>query len=115
MCIGNPMQVLRCDGLEALCSDGSNSEVVDLALVGQQERGTWLLVFLGAAREVMSEHDALQTRKALQALAAIANGSTEIDHLFADLNNREPPLPPHLEAAAKKSKKNATHIDESSV
>lgn len=106
MCIGIPMQVVSCDSHMALCQQGDRSEQVDIALVGQQPCGTWLLVFLGAAREVMEEDVALKTLDALKALEAIAGGDTDIDHLFADLVNREPTLPEHLRAAASVKNKN---------
>lgn len=106
MCIGIPMQVVSCDSQMALCQQGDRAEQVDIGLVGQQPRGTWLLVFLGAAREVMAEDVALKTLNALKAMEAIAGGDTDIDHLFADLVNREPALPEHLRAAAAASVKN---------
>ncbi|MCB1756551.1 MAG: HypC/HybG/HupF family hydrogenase formation chaperone [Gammaproteobacteria bacterium] len=101
MCIGIPMQVLSCDGLTAECDDGRTSRQVDLALVGEQPPGTWLLVFLGAAREVLDETAVEQIRNALDAVATVMQGGTAIDHLFADLIDREPRLPPHLQAQVK--------------
>ena len=47
---------------------------VDLRLVGDQPPGTWVLVFLGAAREVIDEQRAMQTRDALEALRAVQAG-----------------------------------------
>ena len=58
--------------------------------------GTWVLVFLDAAREVLSARDAARIGDALKALALIGRGETDVDHLFADLIGREPELPEHL-------------------
>ena len=106
MCIGIPMQVLSSDAQVAFCQLDDKTEQVDVSLVGKQTPGTWLLVFLGAAREVMEADVALKTLDAVKALAAIAEGDTNIDHLFADLVDREPALPEHLRKAAAESAKN---------
>ena len=63
MCIGIPMQVLSADGLIAECcsaDEATATEQVDLSLVGPCAPGTWLLVFLGAAREILDEQTARQ-------------------------------------------------------
>lgn len=100
MCVGTPMQVERADAFVARCRDGETLEDVDTTLVGPQPPGTWLLVFLGTAREVLTPARAAEVRSALDAIAAIARGDTEIDHLFADLAGREPELPAHLRPSA---------------
>ena len=102
MCIAIPMQVLAADGNRALCRDGTDAarqQWVDLSLVGSQPAGTWLLVFLGAAREAIDAERAQQTLDALAALAAVQRGDP-VDHLFADLIQREPELPAHLKPSA---------------
>lgn len=98
MCIGIPMRVISCNGLSALCESEGRQEQVDLSLVGAQPAGSWLLVFLGAAREVLDEGRAREIGQALEALAAVAAGASgaELDRLFADLTEREPQLPEHL-------------------
>lgn len=96
MCVGIPVQIVALDGLNATCArrDG-RAEVVDLALIGPQEIGTWVLAHLGTARSVLTPEDADRVTDALLALAAVQRGEN-IDHLFADLIDREPQLPPHL-------------------
>lgn len=98
MCVGVPMQVLESRGERAALCDGREGRVlVDLSLVGPQPPGTWLLTFLGAAREVMTPEAAARTGAALDALAAVLSGDTStIDDAFADLVSREPQLPEHL-------------------
>jgi len=104
MCIGIPMQVVSADGLLARCRQegAAEPEEVDLSLVGPCEPGSWLLVFLGAAREILDHETAQRMQLALQALNQTMNGHGDIDHLFADLVGREPPLPDHLRAAVGK-------------
>lgn len=99
MCLGIPMQVIDCEGYNARCRNGDEIEVVDTCLVGHPQPGEWVLVHLGAARQMLSETEAQNIRNALNAVSAVMKGdSTSIDHLFADLIDREPQLPPHLQA-----------------
>ncbi|MEZ5537510.1 MAG: HypC/HybG/HupF family hydrogenase formation chaperone [Thiolinea sp.] len=99
MCMGIPMQVVEMRGSHALCEANGEQQLVDMLLVGEQPAGTWLLNFLGAAREVLHPEQALHMQQALQAVAASMSDTPDIagiDHLFADLLNREPELPEHL-------------------
>ena len=97
MCVGIPMRIEAVAGEMATCVAGDRREEVDLALVGAQAVGAHVLVFLGAAREVLNEADALKISRALDALSAAMAGG-ELGDAFADLEV-EPQLPPHLEAA----------------
>jgi len=92
------MQVIEGGAFEALCAAGNAQTCVDLALVGPQEQGTWLLVFLGAAREVLSQEDAEKITAAHAALRDILSGAApDIEAHFADLTGRSPELPAHLQ------------------
>jgi hydrogenase expression/formation protein HypC len=107
MCLGIPRRVLSTDGLVAQCeaADGERA-TVDLSLVGAQEPGTWILDYLGAAREVLDPDTADQISRALAGLRSIMAGGA-LGDAFADLEAREPSLPPHLEAARKAGAKTA--------
>jgi hydrogenase expression/formation protein HypC len=88
--------------------DDGRRERISMLLVGDQVPGTWVLTFQGSALRVMTPEEAEQTSDALLALAQTMNGDTsQLDTLFADLVNRELPLPPHLQAelAANKARK----------
>lgn len=98
MCLGVPMRVVSVEGSWAACRADGRAERVDLSLVGRVAPGDWLLVFLGAAREVLDEDAALKIAAALRGLEAVMAGGDAGD-AFADLDAREPTLPPHLEAA----------------
>jgi len=96
MCIGIPLRVITPDGSFAWCEDGAERERLDMMLVGEQPAGTWVLAFHGAARQVLSEEEAAQSRAGRKALAAVLGGDGSVDEFFADLVGREPELPPHL-------------------
>lgn len=96
MCIGVPMQVIRTDEFRALCADGERCVDVDTTLVGRPPPGTWLLVFLGAAREVLDPGTARRMRAAVEAVDRVMAGDSRIDHLFGDLIERTPEAPEHL-------------------
>jgi hydrogenase assembly chaperone HypC/HupF len=100
MCLGIPMRVVEPADHEAWCEGRDGRRLVDLALVGPQPAGAWLLTFLGGAREVLSAESAGQIDRALDALAAVLAGdAAAVDAGFADLVGREPVLPAHLVTA----------------
>ena len=98
MCIGIPVQIVEVQGLSGLGRDGDDTVGVDLSLTGPVEPGTWVLNFLGAAREVLGEEEALKIRAAVGALRSVMTGG-EIGDAFDDIETRGPQLPPHLQAA----------------
>ena len=98
MCVGIPLQITGTDGLTATATDGTRTETLDMALVGAQPVGTWILSFLGAAREVITEDDAKLIGDALSGLERVMAGG-DLGDAFADLDARGPELPPHLAAA----------------
>jgi hydrogenase expression/formation protein HypC len=99
MCLGIPMRVIESNGLMARCHGRGSERWLDLALVGQQAPGTWLLAFINSAREVIDEPRARTINDALDALEAVLDGETDLSAHFADLIEREPQLPEHLRGA----------------
>ncbi|ABI57367.1 HypC/HybG/HupF family hydrogenase formation chaperone [Alkalilimnicola ehrlichii MLHE-1] len=95
MCIGIPMRVLECHGTWALAEGCQGVARVDLMLVGPQPVGSWLLVHIDTAREVIDGQRAAEIATALEALEAARAGVT-VAGLFQDLEGREPQLPAHL-------------------
>ena len=98
MCVGVPMQVLSVDGIAARATDGREEALVDLSLTGPVAVGDWILTFLGAAREIITEDEARKITAALDGLRNLMEGN-DLGDAFADLDNRAPQLPPHLQAA----------------
>ncbi|MEZ5899997.1 MAG: HypC/HybG/HupF family hydrogenase formation chaperone [Hyphomicrobiaceae bacterium] len=99
MCIGLPMQVIEAREGFAVCRGQGETRHIDMKLVGDQPEGTWVLVFIDAAREVVTADHASAVSKALRALDLAMSGlpsSQDIDALFPDLADREPQLPEHL-------------------
>jgi hydrogenase expression/formation protein HypC len=99
MCIGIPMQVIESNPHQAWCQGPDGRVLIDLALVGAQSPGTWLLTFMGAAREVLDPEAAANITRALDGLlGALAGDAARVDAAFADLIDRTPQLPEHLRA-----------------
>jgi len=96
MCIGIPMRVIESNGMMARCAGRGGERWLDLALVGAQPAGTWLLAFIDSAREVIDAARAAMIDDALDALEAALDGETDLSVHFADLIEREPQLPEHL-------------------
>jgi hydrogenase expression/formation protein HypC len=95
MCLGVPMQIAAVAGIAGHMADGT---LVDLSLVPGAGPGDWVLVFLGAAREVLTPESAAQISAALDGLRSLMAGG-DLGEAFADLDARTPTLPPHLQAA----------------
>jgi hydrogenase expression/formation protein HypC len=85
MCVGIPMQVISAEFGFARCRAEDGEHEIDVRLVGNVQPGTWVLTFLGAAREIMDPVSAKRTIDALKALELVMRGETDVDHLFADL------------------------------
>ena len=70
-----------------MCKTRHGEERINMMLVGQQPPGTWLITFLGQARDVLTEEDAMNIEKALDGLNAIMQGDTaiDVDHYFPDV------------------------------
>lgn len=100
MCIGMPMQVVALEAHHAWCEADGQRERLDMALLGPQPVGTWVLAFQGTARQVMGDEEAAQARAGRRALAAVLGGGTDVDAFFADLVGRTPQLPEHLRPTA---------------
>jgi hydrogenase expression/formation protein HypC len=94
-----PMQVVTVEEHHAWCEADGQRERLDMALVGPQPVGTWVLAFQGTARQVMDGEEAAQARAGRCALAAVLAGGSDVDAFFADLVARTPQLPEHLRPA----------------
>ncbi|MFT4277388.1 MAG: HypC/HybG/HupF family hydrogenase formation chaperone [Rhodopseudomonas sp.] len=95
MCVGVPMTVISTDGASALCERRAEQRLVSTALIGEVAIGDRLLVFIDSAIRKLDPDEAQQIDDALDGLAAAIEGRP-FEHLFADLIDREPELPPHL-------------------
>ncbi len=98
MCVGVPMQITAIDGIAATTTDGRHIEVIDLLLTPDAKEGDWILTFLGASREVITLDEAKKIVAALDGLRSLMQGG-ELGDAFADLEEKGPQLPAHLQAA----------------
>lgn len=98
MCVGVPMQIISVEGIAAQATDGREETQIDLSLTGPLPVGAWVLTFLGTAREVITQDEAQKIAAALDGLRALMEGG-DLGDAFADLEERSPSLPPHLQAA----------------
>ena len=78
MCIGLPMQIIDVRPGLALCRYQGEASWIDMMLVGEQPVGTWVMVFLNTAREVINEQTAKQIADALTAVRQNTNRVTPI-------------------------------------
>ncbi len=65
MRVGIPVRVIETKGLSALARDGDDTVGVDLSLIGPVAPGSWVLDYLGAAREVLGPDEAQKLRAAV--------------------------------------------------
>jgi hydrogenase expression/formation protein HypC len=84
MCLGIPMQVVASEGFLAICEGRGQRKRVNMMLIGEQPVGTWVLVHLDSAREVLDETQAAQITEGLEALERVLRGES-IEGMFADL------------------------------
>lgn len=98
MCLGIPMQVIRCEGVFAICQGRGETRRLNISLLGERPAGSWVLAHLDWAREALQADEAARIDDALDAVESIMRGETDIDiaDKFADLVGREPQLPEFL-------------------
>lgn len=98
MCIGEPARLVSREGIAGTVAIEGREMLVDLSLTPDARPGDWLLCFLGAARGVIAAEEAAAIAAALQGLRRVMAGG-DPGAAFADLEERAPALPPHLQAA----------------
>jgi len=85
------MKVIASNGFVAECEGRGRREQLNMMLVGPQAIGTWVLAFLGSAREVLTAEEAARIDDALDAVEAVMNGATDISEHFRDLQQAGSP------------------------
>jgi hydrogenase expression/formation protein HypC len=98
MCVGLPMTVISTDGSRALCERRGEHRSVSTLLIGEVASGDQVLVFIDSAIRRLDAEEARLIDDALDGVAAALQGQP-FEHLFADLIDREPELPAHLQQA----------------
>ena len=72
MCIGVPIRVIEAGDCVALCRGINGDEHVNMMLIGDQPVGTWVLNYLGSARKILDEAEAMDINQALSDLRLLA-------------------------------------------
>ncbi len=93
MCLSIPMQIVSLEGPDLAIVERRQGpsllrEQVNLMLIGPQPPGTWILVALGLAREVLDDQERVLIEDALAALASSRAGSYDPSQHFTDLGSR---------------------------
>lgn len=97
MCIGIPMEIVSSDGHFAMARTPAGTvREIRLMLVGALPVGSHVLVISDTAMREIDSDEARKIADALEATTAAVEGRP-FEHLFADLIDREPTLPPGLE------------------
>lgn len=88
MCLSVPMKIveIEADGDLAVVERHGRRERVNMMLLGPQPLGSWVLVSLGFAKEVVEEQELALIEEALAALAASLDGSYDAGEWFRDLD-----------------------------
>ncbi len=81
MCIGIPMRVLESDEVIALCEGRGERQRVNMLMVGDCPTGSWVMTFLGVARDILSEEEAADINRALDELDAVLRGDFDLANL----------------------------------
>jgi len=93
MCLSIPMQIVALEGPDLAIVERRQGtsllrEQVNLMLIGPQPPGTWILVALGLAREVLDDQERVLIEDALAALTSSWAGSYDSSQHFTDLSSR---------------------------
>lgn len=78
MCIGIPMRVVESGAVTALCEGRGERQRINMLMVGDCPAGSWVMTFLGAAREILSEEDAAEINRTLDELEAVLRGDLDL-------------------------------------
>lgn len=82
MCIGIPMQVVAVEGAFAWCEGRGQRERLNVFLLEELTSGDWVYASLGHAREKITVQRADEINLALNGLAAVLQGETNLDSYF---------------------------------
>jgi hydrogenase assembly chaperone HypC/HupF len=84
MCIGIPMRVLEASGATAWCEGRGERQRINMLMVGDCPAGSWVLVFLGVARDKLTDIEAEEINQTLDELEAILRGDSGFEGRLPD-------------------------------
>ncbi len=72
------MQIIESNEFMAKCRGRNGKiETVNMMLVGKQDKGTWIVNFLGSAREILNNDEAKKINLAFDALEKVMENNPE--------------------------------------
>lgn len=74
MCIGIPVRVVEGGEITALCEGRGGRQHVNMMMVGDCPPGSWVLSFLGVARDRLTEDEAGEINRTLDELESLLRG-----------------------------------------
>lgn len=86
MCIGIPMRVLENGAATALCEGRGGRQHVNMLMVGDCPQDSWVLVFLGMARDRLTDAEADDINQALDELEAVLRGENGFEGRIPDFS-----------------------------
>lgn len=89
MCIGIPMRVLESGEATALCEGRGKRRRINMLMVGNCPAGSWVMTFLDAARDVLTEEDAAEINRTLDELEAMLRGDFDPEEPLPDFAGRD--------------------------
>ncbi len=78
MCIGIPMRVVESGEVSALCEGRGERQRINMLMVGDCPAGSWVMTFLGAAREILTEEEAARINQTLDELESVLRGDFDL-------------------------------------
>ncbi len=88
MCIGIPMRVLEGGEVVALCEGRGERQRINMMMVGDCPPGSWVLTFLGAARDRLTEEEAREINQTLDEIEAVLRGDFGFEGRLPDFAGR---------------------------
>ncbi len=84
MCIGIPMRVMEGGEVAALCEGRGERQRINMMMVGGCPPGSWVLTFLGVARDRLTEEEAREINQTLDEIEAVLRGDSGFEGRLPD-------------------------------
>lgn len=84
MCIGIPMRVVDGGEITALCEGRGERQRINMMMVDNCPPGSWVLVFLGVARDRLTDEEAEEINQTLDEIEAVLRGDSGFEGRLPD-------------------------------
>lgn len=86
MCIGIPMRVVESGEITALCEGRGEQQRINMMMVDECPPGSWVLAFLGVARDILTEEEAEEINQTLDEIEAVLRGDSGFEGRLPDFS-----------------------------